>query len=86
MALVLAVTVRELSLVKHFLACLSASMRGMWDHLAPANSGGTRGILSLQFGLCGLLLPGKERTRCLPAVQAGAGRVHAGVRHSGVLL
>lgn len=26
-------------MVKHFLACLCASMRGMWDYLAPANPG-----------------------------------------------
>lgn len=41
----------------------------------PSQLRSTCGMFSLQFGLCGLMLPGKERAKCLAAVQASAGRV-----------
>lgn len=55
------------SVVKHFQACLRASMRGMWDHLDPANSGVAHGMFLLWFGPCRFMLSGKEGARCLAA-------------------
>lgn len=62
MGLVLSVTMLALDLWSSI--SLLVSVRGMWDHLDPGNSGVAHGISSFSFGLCGFMLSGKDGVRC----------------------